>query len=75
MTKCGILNNEESIITVGDFNRPINNPKMTWGKRLLIDWIKEDTMNLINKSQAQNKNSRLGSRLQKHAAVCKIIKS
>ena len=47
-----ILKKGESIITVGDFNRPINNPKMTCGKRLLIDWIKEDTMTLLNNSQA-----------------------
>ena len=47
-----ILKKGESIITVGDFNRPINNPKMTCGKKLLIDWIKEDTMTLLNNSQA-----------------------
>ena len=46
-----ILKKGESVVTVGDFNRPINNPKMTCGKRLLIDWLKEDTMTLLNNSQ------------------------
>ena len=42
----------KSIITVVDFKRPINYPKMTCNKRLLIDWIKKDTMTLLNNSQA-----------------------
>ena len=36
-----ILKKRESIITVGDFKRPINYPKMTCNKRLCIDWIKK----------------------------------
>ena len=43
-----ILNKGEALVTLGDFNRPIDNPKVTCGKQLLFDWIKEDTMTLLN---------------------------
>ena len=43
-----ILDKGEALVTLGDFNRPIDNPKVTCGKQLLFDWIKEDTMTLLN---------------------------
>ena len=43
-----ILEKGEALLTLGDFNRAIDNPNMTCGKKLLIDWVKEDTMTLLN---------------------------
>ena len=43
-----ILDKGEALVTLGDFNRPIDNPKVTCGRQLLFDWIKEGTMTLLN---------------------------
>ena len=43
-----ILEKGEALLTLGDFHRAIDNPNMTCGKKLIIDWVKEDTMTLLN---------------------------
>ena len=43
-----ILDKGEALVTLGDFNRPIDDPKVTCGRQLLFDWIKEGTMTLLN---------------------------
>ena len=46
-----ILDKGEALVTLGDFNRPIDNPKITCGKNLLTDWVKEGTMTLLNSNE------------------------
>ena len=43
-----ILDRGEAVALLGDFNRAIDQPKETRGKRLLIDWINRDTVTLLN---------------------------
>ena len=50
-----ILEKGEALLTLGDFNRAIDNPNMTCGKKLLIDWVKEETVTILN----DNKGTRV----------------
>ena len=71
-----ILDKGEALVTLGDFNRPIDNPKITCGKNLLTDWIKEGTMTLLNsnKTTRVDPGSKKGSILDL-AFVSKNIES
>ena len=43
-----ILGQGEAVALLGDFNRAIDNPKVTHGKKLLIEWLQDNTLTLLN---------------------------
>ena len=43
-----ILDRGEAVALLGDFNRAIDNPKVTHGKKLLIEWLQDNTLTLLN---------------------------
>ena len=43
-----VLDRGESVMCLGDFNRPLQTKKPTFGTKLLWDWLKDDRMSLIN---------------------------
>ena len=43
-----VLVRGEAIILMGDLNRPLYSEKVSPGTKLLLDWIKEDTVEILN---------------------------
>ena len=43
-----VLDRGEALILMGDLNRPLYSEKVSPGTKLLLDWIKEDTMEILN---------------------------
>ena len=44
----GILEKEEALVAMGDFNRPLQAVKKSHGTKLLLDFLEEETMTLVN---------------------------
>merc|ERR1711973_640619 len=43
-----ILDRQETVILMGDFNRPLQSKKLSHGTKLLANWLMEDKVTILN---------------------------